>query len=293
MNNYVFSCPGGGPFSRFFQCGIVPLSNIDFDNVYLKLTPFPETTEGDLYVKEAIDHMQRHRKSMREYGIVDPYDTILNYVLDQKTDHTYKNMGELPIGNWYNRIRKIENSPDLDRYKRTLQKIKVKNHIYNRVNQFCTDNNIGPHTLGIHVRMTSMVIHTRNPDEVDVAWEDYYKTIDYEIRTGNYGNIFIASDNNESLELLDKRYPNMVKYIPNMLRFPKIIIDNYNDWSWDYDQFFMKPWWEESFIEAMVLARCGGLVCRESNLSNMAVVFSNTIRRVVRVYDANNLFVKF
>jgi len=138
------------------------------------------------------------------------------------------------------------------------------------------------------VRMTSMVIHTRNPDEIDINWEDYYKIIDAEIKTGNYANIFVASDNQESLELLDRRYPRMVRYISNMLRFPKIVIDNYDDWSWDYDQFFMRPWWEESFIEAMTLSKCGGLVCRESNLSNMAVVFSNTIRRVSRVYDAPN-----
>lgn len=288
MKNFVYSCPGGGPFSRFFQCGIVPLSSIEFDNVYLKLTPFAETTEGDLYVKEAIDHMQRHRKAMQQYGIDDPYDNILNYVLDQSTDHTFIDMGELPIGNWYNRIRKIENSPDLDRYKRTLQKIKIKNHIRNRADQYSKEYGIGPHTLGVHVRMTSMVIHTRNPDEENVKWENYYTVIDREIRTGNYANIFVASDNDQSLELIDRRYPNMVKFIPGLLRFPKIEIDNYNDWSWDYDQFFMKPWWEESFIEAMTLARCGGLICRESNLSNMAVVFSNSIRRVVRVYDAAN-----
>ena len=287
MKNYVFPLHGGGPFSRFFQCGLIPLSYIDFDNVYLKLSPFAETTEGDLYVPEAINHMQRHKKAMKQYGIDDAYDNILNYVLDQKTDHTYQEMGELPIGDWYSRFKKIEESPNLDRYKRTLKKIKIKNHIYNKTEKFCIENNIGPHTLGVHVRMTSMVIHTKRPDEVDIQWEDYFKTIDYTLRSGNYANLFIASDNHESLEILDRRYPNMVKYFPNMLRFPKILIDNYDDWHWDYDQFFMKPWWEESFIEAMTLARCGGLVCRESNLANVAVVFSNSIRQVVRVYDAN------
>lgn len=293
MKNYVYSVQGGGPFSRFFQCALVPLSNVEFDNVYLKLVPFVETTEGDLYVKEAIDHMQRHRKAMQEYGIIDPYDNILNYVLDQKTDHTYQYMGELPIGDWYGRHNKIESCPNLDRYKRVLKKIKLKNNIYNKVDLFCKENNIGSHTLAVHVRMTSMVIHTRRDDEIDINWNDYYKTIDYELRTGNYANIFVASDNTESLDLLDKRYPNLVKFFPDMLRFPKILIEDYDDWSWDYDQFFMRPWWEESFVEAMTLARCGGLICRESNLSNMAVVFSNSIRRVTRVYDAHKLSLNF
>lgn len=285
MKNFVYSAQGGGPFSRFLQCALIPLSKIDFDNVYIKLVPFVETTEGDLYVKEAIDHMQRHRRTMSEYGIDDPYDNILNYVLDQKTDHTYVDMGELPIGTWYSRFKRIEESPSLDRYKRTLQKIKIKNSIHNTVNNFCKENAIGSHTLGVHVRMTSMVIHTRRPDEVDVSWEKYYNAIDYELNTGNYGNIFVASDNRESIDLLDRRYPNMVKCFPDMLRFPNILITNYSDWHWDYDQFFMKPWWEESFIETMTLARCGGMVCRESNLSNMAVVFSNSIKRVTRVYN--------
>lgn len=289
MKNFVYSAQGGGPFSRFLQCALIPLSKIEFDNVYLKLTPFLETTEGDLYVKEAIDHMQRHRRVMADYGITDPYDNIFNYVLDQKTDHTYVDMGELPIGTWYSRFKRMEESPSLDRYKRTLQKIKIKNHIHNTVNDFCKKNSIGVHTLGVHVRMTSMVIHTRRPDEVDVTWDDYYKIIDNELRTGNYGNMFVASDNHESLELLNRRYPGMIHFFPGQLRFPNILIKNYDDWHWDYDQFFMRQWWEESFIETMTLARCGGLVCRESNLSNMALVFSNSIRKVRRIYEAANL----
>lgn len=285
MKNFVYSVQGGGPFSRFLQCAIIPLSKIEFDNVYLKLVPFAETTEGDLYVKEAVNHMQQHRRTMAEYGIDDPYDNILNYVLDQQTDHTYADMGELPIGTWYSRFKRMEESPSLDRYKRTLQKLKIKNHIRFAVDSFCKQNNIGNHTLGVHVRMTSMVIHTRRPDEIDISWDNYYRAIDAELNTGNYGNIFVASDNNESIELLNRRYPNMVKFFPNMLRFPTIYITNYSDWHWDYDQFFMKPWWEESFIETMTLARSGGLVCRESNLSNMALVFSNSIKKVSRVYN--------
>lgn len=289
MKNFVYTLPGGGPFSRFFQCAVVPLSYIDFDNVYLKLAPFEEHTNNDWYVQDSVNHMRRHRHTMSEYGIDDPYGHILNYVLDQKTDHTYIDAGTLPIGDWYSRYRKIENSPRLEAYKKTLKKLKIKNHLYTAAENFCQTNNIGKHTLGVHARMTTMVIHTRNSDEVNVKWEDYYAAIDHELETGKYTNIFAASDNNESLELLDKRYPGLVKFYPDMLRFSGIFIKDQQDWSWDYNQFFMRPWWEESFIETMTLANCGGLVCRESNLSNMAVVFSDTIEKVTRVYDFSDV----
>jgi hypothetical protein len=288
MKNFIFTVQGGGPFSRFLQCAVIPLSYVDFDNVYLKLKPFAETTEHDWYLPESVEHMKRHRATMALYGISDPYAHILNYVLDQHVDYTYIDQGELPIGNWYSRSNKIEESPNLISYKTVLNKLRIKNSIKSRVWNYCSENNIGPRTLAVHARMTTMVIHTRRDDEVAITWEDYYKAIDSELNSGNYDDVFVASDNVESLLLLENRYPGRIKFYQNMLRYPNIDINNRQEWSWDYDQFFMKPWWEESFVEALTLAQCGAMVCRESNLSNMAVVFSDTIKKVTRVYDFIN-----
>lgn len=34
MNNIHVIMPGGGPFSRFLQCGVIPLADVEFDNVF-------------------------------------------------------------------------------------------------------------------------------------------------------------------------------------------------------------------------------------------------------------------
>jgi hypothetical protein len=80
MKNYIYVMPGGGPFSRFLQCGIIPLADKDFDNVFLTLSPFVENTNNDEYLQEAVDHIVRNRTAMENYGIENPYDHIMGYV---------------------------------------------------------------------------------------------------------------------------------------------------------------------------------------------------------------------
>ena len=82
---------------------------------------------------------------------------------------------------------------------------------------------------------------------------------------------------------MEQRYSRWIRYYPNLLRLPKENIGNDNEWAWEYDMFFHKRFWQESFMEAMTLAQCGGLVCRDSNFSNAAIVFSDTIKQVIRV----------
>jgi len=272
--------PGGGPFSRFLQCGIIPLADKDFDNVYLTLSPFEENTNNDEYLQEAVDHIIRNKTFMQMYGIDRPYEHIMNYTLDQTTDTTYEYKGFLPIGKFYNRNDPIESSPRLADYKRVLNKIHIKNEITKRVDDLCKLVNINENTLGVHVRMTTMAVHQNFGN---ITHDDYVRAIDQELETGNYNGLYVSTDNVESLVLLEKRYNRIIRYYPNLLRLPTEQIKNVSEWSWEYDMFFRKQFWQESFMESMTLARCGGMVCRDSNFSNMAVVFSNTLKRIVRV----------
>ena len=124
MKNYIFVLPGGGPFSRFLQCGIIPLAelNTQFDNAFFTLSPFVENTNNDEYLEEAVNHIIRNRTAMEAYGIERPYDHIMGYVLDQKIDRSYEYNGFLPVGKMFTKDDPIENSPLLPEFKRVLSK---------------------------------------------------------------------------------------------------------------------------------------------------------------------------
>lgn len=280
MKNYIYLMPGGGPFSRFLQCGIMPLADIEFDNVYLSFSPFNEDNPDDEYNQIAVDYIKQNIHYLKCFGIDRPYDHVAGYVLDQHVDASYEHKGFLPIGPWYSRDNPIEHSPRLADYKRVLNKIHIKNEIKTRVDDLCKLVDIGPHTLGIHVRLTTMTLHDTH---MQVNYDDYCRAIDQELETGLYKNIYVATDNVESLIKLEQRYARLIRYYPNLLRLPTENIRGDNQWAWEYDMFFHKRFWQESFMEAMTLARCGGLVCRDSNFSNAAIVFSNSINRVKRV----------
>lgn len=272
--------PGGGPFSRFLQCGIIPLADRDFDNVFLTLSPFEENTNSDIYLQEAVDHIVRNRTAMEAFGIERPYDHIMSYVLNQKIDRSYTYEGFLPIGKMYFGDSHIEDSPRLADYKRVLNKIHIQNEVTKKVDDLCQLVNIGPRTLGVHVRMTTMSVHTNYKT---ITHEDYCNTIDAQLATGDWDGLYVSTDNVESLVKMEQRYGHIIRYYPNLYRLPTELVTERWQWSWEYNMFFYKRFWQESFMEAMTLARCGGMICRDSNFSNAAIVFSNTLRRIVRV----------
>ena len=273
--------PGGGIFSRILQCGIIPLADLDFDNAYLACSPFVETIDNtDAYAKASVEQVTKNVVAMKHYGIDDPYAHIVGYALDQRADNTYQYQGYLPIGKMYDRHDPIELSPRLADYKRVLNKLHVRSEIKSRVDDLVKLVNINKRILGVHVRMTTMTLHTNH---MQVNMEDYYRTVDAALATGNYDGIYVATDNVQSLIDMERRYRRIIRYYPNLLRLPTEYIRNVDEFSWEYDMFFRKKFWQESFMECMTLAKCGGMVCRDSNFSNMAVVFSNTINEVFRV----------
>lgn len=283
MKNYIYIMPGGGIFSRFLQCGVQPLIDKDFDNVYLTLSPFEEDTENDTKLVEAVDAVVNNRRKMQDYGIDNPYEHIMGYVLDQKTDHTYTYGGYLGIGTIHDRNNPIEESPLMPDYKRVLSKIHIKNEIKSRVHDLCKLVNIGPRILGVHVRMTTMAVHINSGNYPPVTFESYCNAIDQELATGRYDGIYVATDNVESLVKMEQRYGNIIRYYPNLYRMPTEQVGSRAEWAWEYEMFFYKRFWQESFMEAMTLAQCGGLICTDSNFSNAALVFSNNIKNVRRV----------
>ena len=94
MRNFIFHVPGGGVFSRLLQFAILPLADIEFDNVYLIPSGFVESDDPtDPFGIEAFKLCQRHVAQMKAYGINDPYEHIFNYVLDQHKGSSYEYRG--------------------------------------------------------------------------------------------------------------------------------------------------------------------------------------------------------
>lgn len=284
MRNYIFHVPGGGVFSRLLQFAIEPLADVEFDNVYLIPSGFAESNDpADPFGIEAFEICKKHVAQMNAYGINEPYEHIFGYVLDQQKGSGYQYIGYLQQGPTYNKENKIERSPRFQDYKRVLNKLRFRPELYFYADKYCKQNNINEQTLGVHVRLTTMnMLHWDLYQQITI--DNYIKSIEHELMSGNYKNIFVSSDNDESIQKLRAVFGDKIIAHDNFIRYPTEKHKDFFDSIPEYDWFYQKRYWTETFNDCMVLARCGGLVCRESNFSNMAILFSKGYTSITRVY---------
>lgn len=277
MKNYIFEVQGGGIFSKMLQCAIIPLADVDFDSVYLRFTPNEVICPDDPSVQRSLQIMADHHHQMSVYGIDDPYAHLAGYVLNQSLDSTYQSLGALPIGKLYTQHDPIEHSARFAHYKRVLKRLNIHSHIYKQADDHCVSMAISPRCLGVHVRLTTMNLL---PLPKVISIENYFAAIDQEMESGHYDSIFVASDNTESLHKMEQRYGGIVRCCHDFLRWP---VEEVLDWTWEVDALHQRRFWVETFVDCMILARCGGMICRNSNFSNAALVFSDSIQRVTRI----------
>ena len=286
MKNYIFYVPGGGIFSRLFQFAILPLADIDFDNVYLIPAGFAEPDDpNDEFCRKCYDICLNNVNLMNKYGIEDPYEHCFNYVLDQKRDDSYELKGYLSMGPRFDKENKLEDSDKLQLYKKVLDKVKFKKSIYDGASQLKTDLNITERTLGVHVRLTSMnLLHHDLYQQVTI--DDYIAAIKKELNTGLYENVFVASDNDESIIKLQQAFGKCIVFNRDYLRYKNEKMTVFDESMIEYEWFYQHRFWVEAFNETLVLANCGSFICRESNLTNMAILLSNGFNKIIRVYHA-------
>jgi hypothetical protein len=283
MKNHIWTVPGGGIFSRIFHCAIMPLADVDFDNVYLRLSPFDLTSPDskDILGQMAVDYVIRNLDMMKLYGIQDPYDHVMTYIIDQQLDDTYQYQGFLKAGPVYDKQRRIEDSPRLGDYRRAASKIKFRQDVIQGAENNCRSSGINQSTLGVHVRLTTMSLHS-NYEQVTI--EDYIRTIEQTYSKGKYNKIFVSSDNHQSLSRLADYFGDLITSYSGFERLPCEIIQNESEWAKEADWFFHERNWHQAFYDMITLAHCGGLVCRESNFTNMAIVWSRSLQHISRVY---------
>lgn len=199
-----------------------------------------------------------------------PFDFVLN----QKTDSTYKTYRAANRGTYTNH-KQVNNSPNLDTYRKVVSKIKFNDELQELVDDHVEKLGINENTIGVHVRLTDMnIIHRRDHGVSSI--NKYLNVIKSNIMDHN---IFIASDNDESIQNIKNIYQEKVKYVRNLLRGTS---ENQNTLSLQLDNGKDKRLWIEAFLDMLLLSKCGTIICRTSNLANAAIIHSNN-SKVIRV----------
>ena len=261
--NFKFTVTGGGLFSRFLQCAIIPLADMSFDKVYLTALPVPPVNFVDPHVQTGVQYVHDTVDLLKENGVVDPWDNIFNFVLDQPLDQSFQDGGVLPIGRFYNYDVPIEGSYNYKNYKQVYSKFKIKDDIIARSNQIDTDWDT---VLGVHVRL-------KDANSVDdpKTFEDYVKAIEFNLKNYSYSKIFVSSDNSISITKLEKLFPGMI--LSNQLC--RSDNENADSFIWEYRNYFRKHYWADSMVDCLTLSKCNTLICKNSNFGNAAIVFGN------------------
>jgi hypothetical protein len=239
--NHIINVGGGGIFSKYMLC-VQNLANINFEKVYLNT--IDNRTNNDIF----------------------------NSVLNQTLTDDLTNIECNHIQGYCNH-NKIELSGKFNIYKNVVSKFDFKNDLLDKIKTLQEQLNITEKTIGVHVRLTDMNIHHIN-DYGCSNFNDYLKCFN------EHDDLFVASDNKESLNKLIDIFGSKIKYVPNIIRGET---EKENTSLLQLTNFKNSVFWEEAFIEMFLLSKCGSLICRASNLTNAAILHSNTIKNIIRV----------
>lgn len=200
-----------------------------------------------------------------------PFD----YVLEQEVSeqHIGFHCGFLPSYNskGYMGYSRVEQAPEFLNLKSIASKLKYKEELLERVNAI----ELPVDTIGVHLRMCDM--NTIHAGEYGVlTFEDYVRAIEEEITPES--RIFVASDNEESIKKLQTIFKDRILSVDGMIR---CALETDDSFQLQLDYFKNKEFWIEAFLDMLLLSRCSKLICRTSNVANMAIISSNSIEKII------------
>jgi hypothetical protein len=212
----------------------------------------------DLYYFNIIDHRSN--------------PNMFNYVLDQTYDSSYVTFDCSNLGS-YHKLNPIEKSDNYSKYIEVVNKLKINNELLKKVDYYVDKFGINESTVGVHIRLTDMnIIHER--DYGVLSFENFNSQLNSDTK------YFISSDNRESINKLKELYVDNINYVEDMIRCE---FEGDNSTSLQLDNFRNPQLWIESFLEMLLLSKCGTLICRSSNLSNASIINSKTIKNIIRL----------
>jgi hypothetical protein len=239
--NHIFDIEAGGIFSKY-MFAIQNAINFEINSVYLNV----------------IDNRT----------ISNVFDFVLEQKIEKESNRiTCENLGS------YSKKNPIEKSPNINQYKEFIKKIKIKQNIYDIVDEYISSLNINENTIGVHIRLTDMNIHHIKQYGC-LTFNDFLLNMD---ESKDY---FVASDNHESIHKLKEIFGDKIKYIPKMIRCEK---ENDDSTLLQIENFKNEQFWVEAFIEMLILSRCNKIICRTSNLINTSIIYSNNLKEIIRL----------
>lgn len=250
MNNITIKVQAGGVFSKFmYVVQNAQIINPNFDSLYI------ENIDNKSLVNEK---------------------NIFNNIFDQTIEDNQVSYNCVQVHN-YSKFSPIELSRNLNDYKKIVSKLHFTKNFNKKFNSYLEKLNIDENYIGVHIRLCDMNIYHRN-DYGNLVFEDFLNEIQKIKDEGK--KIFVASDNNESLSKLKSLYNDDIVYVDGFLRGETETEDTL---ILQKNHFKDERLWEEAFIEMLLLSKCGTLICRTSNVNNAAIIYSNTLKTIIRI----------
>jgi len=250
MDNFILDVSAGGVFSKFiFVIQNLKKINSDFNYVYVN--------------------------NIDDRSLIGE-DNVFDLILDQKKDESLPSISCEHLGN-YSKLSPIELSENLQDYRKIIKKLKFNQNISNKIDYYLDKYKINEDYLGVHIRLCDMNIYHSNDYGV-VYYDDFLKKIKEE--KGENTKIFLSSDNKESIEKLKLEFGDDIIYVDGFIRGET---ESEDTTKLQLDNFKNNQLWEEAFIEMILLSKCGKLICRTSNLNNVSVIYSDTIKKIIRL----------
>jgi hypothetical protein len=211
-------------------------------------------------------YMDFTKKSLTGWENQNPYDDVMDQML---TDEF------VSVSCWGNELMNYGEDSLIDIRNTVKPYFKFKQSLVDKIDRFCEDNHVNHNTVGVHVRMNDM--NAWHGDQFGfVYYEDYTKHID--ILLNDAHNIFVASDNYETLNKLIERYGDKVVYHKEVRRSEKEHQEGNHKELRDMGHKRLSGY--ENFVtpfdDLLSLIKCGSLIGRKySNFTIAAVMLGN------------------
>ena len=193
---------------------------------------------------------------------------LFDYVIEQVELPNYDVVLPAKLHKHYVRLTE---DVDLPFFRTIFNKVKIKDSILNMIN-----DDIGENTLGVHVRLTDM--NTLHGDSYGVrSFDNYLSSVESITNGGEFKNIFVASDNIESINKFKVKYD--IIFNNDISNRHNSEVDNgYYDYL--VENLMSEKMWVDSFLDMLSLSMCGEIIMGVSSLSNTSIIISKTIYKV-------------
>lgn len=258
MDHIIVTVKGGGIFSLYHQAIATILQSYEYNINEINSFKIIINSEHFLKNKNIFDDFFQYENEL----IISKKKVELNQYI-----------------NGYIKFIKVDCSY-LELLKAIVRKNKINDNISKIVNEFVEKFNVNENTLTVHIRLTDMNIKHSNEYGV-YTFEHYINEINKTLKKyPDINQIYVASDNNESIDKLILMYNEKLKVIrfEHPYRVEKENSDNFNYIVNNLNDMPELP--VKVFIEVLIGSKGGYFIGRVSDVSNFIILYSDSIKNI-------------